>query len=111
MLNQFFRSIIGALYHVRVEGDDSQLRGGRVLIVANHDSMLDGLLLGLFLPVPVTVAIAGAGLRHALLRLLMRGVPHVILDPLRPLALKRLIRLVERGQPVVVFPQRLPPAA
>ena len=90
---------------MRVEGDASQLRDGRVLIVANHDSMLDGLLLGLFLPAPVTVAIAGDGLRHPLLRLLMRAVPHVVLDPLRPLALKRLIRLVERGQPVVVFPQ------
>src|SRR5688572_9977783 len=66
--------------------------------------MLDGVLLGLFLPVPATVAVAGDGLRHPLLRLLMRGVPHVVLDPLRPLALKRLIRLVEHGEPVVVFP-------
>lgn len=35
----------------------------------------------------------------------MRAVPHVILAPQRPLALKRLIRLVERGRPVLVFPQ------
>lgn len=75
------------------------------MIVANHDSMLDGALLGLFLPGPVTVAIAGDGLRNRLVRILMRGVRHVILDPARPLALKRLIRLVERGRPVVVFPQ------
>jgi len=97
--------MLGALYRVRVEGDASQLRGGRVLIVANHDSVLDGLLLGLFLPVPVTVAVAGDGLRNPLLRLLMRAVPHVILDPLRPLALKRLNSLVKRGRAVVVFPQ------
>ncbi len=105
MLIRFFRLILGALYRVRVEGDASQLRGGRVLIVANHDSVLDGLLLGLFLPVPVTVAVAGDGLRNPLLRLLMRAVPHVILDPLRPLALKRLNSLVKRGRAVVVFPQ------
>src|SRR5690348_6332885 len=66
--------------------------------------MLDGALLGLFLP-GVTVAVAGEGLRRPLVRLLMRWVPHVILDPSRALALKRLIQLVRRGRPVVVFPQ------
>jgi acyl-[acyl-carrier-protein]-phospholipid O-acyltransferase / long-chain-fatty-acid--[acyl-carrier-protein] ligase len=76
-----------------------------VLIVANHDSTLDGLLLGLFLPVPVTVAVAGEGLRNPLLRFLMRGVPHVILAPASPLAVKRLIRLLKDGHPVAVFPQ------
>jgi len=105
VLIRFFRFVLGWLYRIRVEGDASQLRDGRVLIVANHDSMLDGVLLGLFLPVPVTVAVAGDGLRHPLVRLLMRRVPHVILGPSRALALKRLIRLVKRGRPVVVFPQ------
>jgi acyl-[acyl-carrier-protein]-phospholipid O-acyltransferase / long-chain-fatty-acid--[acyl-carrier-protein] ligase len=101
----FLRSVLGWLFRVRVEGNPAWLRGERVLIVANHDSMLDGALLGLFLPVPVTMAIAGDGMRHWLVRLLMRRIPRVVLDPSRPLALKSLIRLVERGHPVVVFPQ------
>ena len=105
MLIRFLRFVLKHLYRIRVEGDATVLREGRVLIVANHDSMLDGALLGLFLPAPVTVAIAGDGLRNGLVRMLMRGVRHVLLDPARPLALKRLIRLVERGRPVVVFPQ------
>jgi acyl-[acyl-carrier-protein]-phospholipid O-acyltransferase/long-chain-fatty-acid--[acyl-carrier-protein] ligase len=90
---------------VRLEGDVSQLRGDRVLVVANHDSTLDGALLGLFLPGPVTVAVAGDGLRHWLVRVLMQGVSTIVLDPRYPLALKHLIRLVEQGRPVVVFPQ------
>jgi acyl-[acyl-carrier-protein]-phospholipid O-acyltransferase/long-chain-fatty-acid--[acyl-carrier-protein] ligase len=105
VLFRFFRFLVSRLFRVRVEGELAELRSRRTLIVANHDSMLDGVLLGLFLPVPVTVAVSGEGLRHPLVRLLMRRVPHVILDPLKPLALKRLIRLVERGRPVVVFPQ------
>lgn len=108
MIIRFFRFVLRQWFRVRVEGDVTQLRQGRVLIVANHDSVLDGVLLGLFLPVEVTVAVAGAVLRRPLVRLLMRYVPHVILDPLRPLALKRLIRLVERGRPVAVFPQGQP---
>jgi len=102
---QLLRFVLRLVYRVRVEGDVSQLRDGRVLVVANHDSSLDGALLGLFLPVDITVAVAGDGMRSPLVRLLMRWVPHVILDPRSPLTLKRLIRLVERGQPVVVFPQ------
>jgi acyl-[acyl-carrier-protein]-phospholipid O-acyltransferase/long-chain-fatty-acid--[acyl-carrier-protein] ligase len=105
VLIRFFRFLLGFLFRVRVVGRADELRAGRTLIVANHDSVLDGALLGLFLPVPVTVAVAGEELRHPLVRLMMRAVPHVILDPLRPLAVKHLIRLVERGRPVVVFPQ------
>ena len=59
MLIRFFRFFLGSLFRVRVEGDISQLRLPRVLIVANHDSVLDGALLGLFLPVGVTVAVVG----------------------------------------------------
>ncbi|MGH8634999.1 MAG: 1-acyl-sn-glycerol-3-phosphate acyltransferase, partial [Burkholderiales bacterium] len=105
MTTGFLRFILRRLFRVRVEGDVSQLHAGRVLIVANHDSVLDGALLGLFLPGNVTVAEAGDGLRHWLVRLLLRVVPHVIVNPQHPLALKRLIRLVERGRPVLVFPQ------
>ena len=105
MVIQLLRFVLRLVYRVRVEGDVSQLRDGPVLVVANHDSSLDGALLGLFLPVDITVAVAGDGMRSPLVRLLMRWVPHVILDPRSPLTLKRLIRLVERGQPVVVFPQ------
>jgi len=99
------RFIFRRLFGVHVVGDLSQLQSGRVLIVANHDSVLDGVLLGLFLPGGVTVADSGDGLRHWLVRMLMRVVPHVVLNPQRPLALKRLIRRVERGRPVLLFPQ------
>ncbi|HKU70306.1 MAG TPA: AMP-binding protein [Burkholderiales bacterium] len=104
MISHFFRFLLRVWLRVRVEGDLSGLRHERVLIVANHDSVMDGALLGLFLP-GVTVAIAGDGLRRPLVRLLMRCVPHLVLDPSHPLGVKQLIRLVQRGRPVVMFPQ------
>jgi acyl-[acyl-carrier-protein]-phospholipid O-acyltransferase/long-chain-fatty-acid--[acyl-carrier-protein] ligase len=100
-----FRFLLRLWYRVRVIGDASPLREGRTLVVSNHDSALDAALLGLFLPADVTVAVAREALKHPLVRLLMRWVPHVVLEPRNPLALKRLIRLVEQGRPVVVFPQ------
>lgn len=108
MIHSLFRILLRLLFRVRVEGDAAQLREGRVLIVANHDSMLDGALLGLFLPAGVTVAVSDGSLRHPLVRLLMRAVPHVVLEPSHPLALKTLMRQLQRGRPVVVFPQGQP---
>ena len=90
MTSRFLRFILRIIFGVRLEGDLSQLQSGRVLIVANHDSVLDGPLLGLFLPGNGTVAESGEGLRNRLGRLLMRVVPHVTLDPHRPLRLRRL---------------------
>jgi len=60
------------------------------LIIANHDSLLDGLLIGLFLP----GAPARGGRRDpqvALVAPAAAAVPCIILDPAQPLAVKRLI--------------------
>ncbi len=108
MLRSILRFVIWALFRVRVEGDAGQVGAGRVLIVANHDSLLDGVLLGLFLPAGVTVAVSRSEAQHPLIRRLLLGIPHVVLDASHPLALKRLMRLIERGRPVAVFPQGQP---
>lgn len=108
MLRSILRVLFRVLLRVRVEGDVAALRGGRKLIVANYDSLVDVVVLSLFLPVDVTVAVTPFELRRRWLRWLLHGVPHVVIDASHPLALKRLIRLVERGMPVAVFPQGRP---
>src|SRR5690606_24853498 len=77
----------------------------RRLIVANHDSLLDAALLGLFLPGRPTVVVGPSMVRDGLARLLNRTIRFVVLDPAEPLALKRLIRQVQRGESVAIFPQ------
>ena len=51
------RSLCRLLFRVEIKGTmSSGLAAERLLVVANHESFLDGLLLGLFLPVdPVFV--------------------------------------------------------
>lgn len=93
------------LLRVRLTGDVAALEGGHRLVVANHDSLLDGVLLGLFLPGNPTVVLPREALRHPLVRLFAAAVRFVVLDPTRPLALKRLIREVQRGGTVAIFPQ------
>ena len=77
----------------------------RLLVVANHESFLDGLLLGLFLPVdPVFVVHTGVA-RTWYFRLLLSQVDYLAVDPTSPMAMKRVIKLVESGRPVVIFPE------
>jgi acyl-[acyl-carrier-protein]-phospholipid O-acyltransferase/long-chain-fatty-acid--[acyl-carrier-protein] ligase len=99
------RRILRALFRVRLIGDLAALEGGHRLVVANHDSLLDGVLLGLFLPASASVVVTRDALRHPVVRLFSRAVKFVVLDPTRPLALKRLIREVQRGGTVAIFPQ------
>jgi acyl-[acyl-carrier-protein]-phospholipid O-acyltransferase/long-chain-fatty-acid--[acyl-carrier-protein] ligase len=94
-----------AVLRVRLKGDVAALRGRRRLIVANHESVIDGVLLGLFLPGKPTVVVTPQALRHPLARLFKGAIDFVVLDPARPLALKTLIRQVQRGETVAIFPQ------
>jgi acyl-[acyl-carrier-protein]-phospholipid O-acyltransferase/long-chain-fatty-acid--[acyl-carrier-protein] ligase len=49
--------------------------------------------------------ISSEALRHPLIRFFRSVVSFVVLDPAQPLALKGLIRQVQRGETVVIFPQ------
>jgi len=77
----------------------------KLLIIANHESFLDGLLLGLFLPIRATFVVHTSILNSWGFRLILQLVPHLAVDPTSPLAMKKVIKLLEAGQPVVIFPE------
>src|SRR5690242_9338761 len=105
VIRAMLRATLRALLRLRVTGDLAPLQQGGQLIVANHDSLLDGALIGLFLPGAPLVVVSREALRHPLVRLFRPVVRFVALEPTRPLALKRLIREVQRGGNVAIFPQ------
>jgi acyl-[acyl-carrier-protein]-phospholipid O-acyltransferase/long-chain-fatty-acid--[acyl-carrier-protein] ligase len=99
------RWTVRALFRVRMAGDPAALEGGHRLVVANHDSLLDCVLLGLFLPGNAVVVTTREALRRPVVRLFAAVVRFVVLEPSRPLALKRLVREVRAGGTVAIFPQ------
>ena len=93
------------LFRVRLEGDLNQFSQKRLLIVANHESFLDGLLLGLFLPVdPVFVVHTGVA-AHWFFRRVLALADYLTVDPANPMAMKKILKLVESGRPVMIFPE------
>ena len=99
------RVILRPLFRVRVSGDPSVLKNERTLIVANHESFLDGLLLGAFLPIDAVFVVHAQVLTKWYFRLILRYVPHLAVDSASPLSMKLICRLVETGKPVVIFPE------
>ncbi|HSD37327.1 MAG TPA: bifunctional acyl-ACP--phospholipid O-acyltransferase/long-chain-fatty-acid--ACP ligase [Rhodocyclaceae bacterium] len=98
------RRITSLLFRVELRGDPD-LKAERLLIIANHESFLDGLLLGLWLPQnPVFVVHTGVA-ANPFFKLVLMLCDYLAVDPTSPLAMKKVIRLLESGRPVVIFPE------
>jgi acyl-[acyl-carrier-protein]-phospholipid O-acyltransferase / long-chain-fatty-acid--[acyl-carrier-protein] ligase len=105
MMRTFLKLIFLVLFRVRVHGDAAVLTAGPVLVIANHDCLLDGLLLGLFLPRRALIVMSRDEARAPLNRALLRFVRHRVADLSEPATAKLLLRLLAAGELVVMFPQ------
>lgn len=105
-LKKFLHWFLTLLYKVEIEGLENYTRAGdRVLIIANHVSFLDPLLLGVFLPDNITFAINTQIARQRWIRPFLRLSTVFEMDPTNPLSLKGLVHHLQNDSKVVIFPE------
>ena len=104
MFKLLLRSILKFLFRIRVIGQ-YQEQNGHTIIIANHQSFLDGLILGAMLPISPVFVVNTQIAKSPLLRLIMSMGEYLVVDPTNPMAIKTIIKLVEGGRPVVIFPE------
>ncbi len=106
MFKRLVRALLGRLYRVEIRGREHLgAIDERVMVVANHTSLLDVVLLWAYLPVPLTFAVNTEIAKRWYVRL-VRGLAECFpLDPINPLSLRSLVRRLREGAVVVIFPE------
>lgn len=105
MIAAILKFVCRIVFRVQVTGIKNIPDQRKLLIIANHESFLDGLLLGLFLPIRATFVVHTTVLNSWAFRQILRLTPYLAVDPSSPLAMKKVIKLLEAGKPVVIFPE------
>lgn len=102
------KGLIRLLFRVEIRG---KYLGGvkngceKTLIIANHTSFLDGLLLALFLPDNPIFVIHRESTRSRFVRWCLKDVKYIMVDSDQPMAIRHVLRELNNGKPVVIFPE------
>ena len=101
-----FRGFLTTLYRVRVIGAENMPRAGeRAVVVVNHVSFLDGLLLATFLPGKPTFAVHTRIAQAWWVKPFLGLFDAFPVDPTNPMAAKAMVRAVQGGRTLVIFPE------
>ena len=104
IITLFIKLLCKLLFRIKVNGLENIPQQDTLLIVANHESFLDSLLLGLFLPKKATFVVHTSVLKSWWFRQILRLTPYLAVNPASPLAMKKVVRLLDAGENVVIFP-------
>lgn len=105
LLKPLLRILFRLLFRIHVHGAMPAAQRGSLLVVANHESFLDGLLLGLFLPLDPVFVVNTEIAKRPLFRAMLSLVDTLPVDPANPLAMRKVVKLLQAGRPVVIFPE------
>ncbi|WP_198952885.1 MULTISPECIES: acyl-[ACP]--phospholipid O-acyltransferase [unclassified Achromobacter] len=100
------RLILRVIYRVEVKGLENMPRPGeRAVVVVNHISLLDGLLLGAFLPGKPTFAVNTTIAQSWWIKPFLKLFKAFPVDPTNPMSTKAMIKTVREGNTLVIFPE------
>lgn len=107
ILKKLLKSILTRIYRIQIEGLENydKIKNKKFIIVANHESFLDGLLIALFIPEKLTYAIKPEQLKKLYAKYVQKLIKLIPLSSTVFYTLKTMIQLVKKGGKLVIFPE------
>lgn len=106
LVKALIRRVLKLAYRVKIHGAANMPQPGeRAVVVVNHVSFLDGLLLAAFLPGKPTFAIHSRIAKAWWVRPFLGLFDAFPVDPTNPLAAKAMVKAVREGRTLVIFPE------
>ena len=106
VLQLVLQVVLKLFFRVEVKGmENLKQAGDRVLIIANHVSFIDAILLFAFIPEKLSYAIWSQYINRWWIKIIKPGVNLLPVDPTNPMATKKLVELIRQGKKCVIFPE------
>ena len=106
VLKSLVRGVLRLCYRVEVAGAENMpAPGSRAVVVVNHVSFLDGLLLAAFLPGKPTFAVHTRIAQAWWVRPFLGLFDAFPVDPTNPMSAKAMVKAVREGRTLVIFPE------
>ncbi len=103
ILHTLLKLLLTCWFRIRRKGFDRIDLSEPALIIPNHVSLLDAILLSFYLPRSVTYVVnTGIAKRFSLLLKLCK---HITVDPLNPYSVRKMLRVLKSGETLVIFPE------
>ena len=106
-VRRFFGALVRAVYRLEVVGADRFPATGPVVVASNHESWIDGIVLGAAIPRELRFVAKAELWRFRLLAWMLDGLGAIPIERGSSdyLAAARVLQALEAGQAVVIFPQ------
>jgi acyl-[acyl-carrier-protein]-phospholipid O-acyltransferase / long-chain-fatty-acid--[acyl-carrier-protein] ligase len=106
VIKWMFKTALTFFYRVEVAGAENMPQPGeRAVVVVNHVSFIDGLLLAAFLPGKPTFAVHTAITKRWWIQPALKLFDAFPVDPTNPMSAKRMVKAVKEGRTLVIFPE------
>ncbi|WP_432775535.1 AMP-binding protein [Brevibacillus gelatini] len=103
LIHAFLKMILLLWFRPRIHGVNRIDLTKPSLIIPNHVSLLDAVLLSFCLPESATFVVnTGMAKRFAFF---LRFRKHIAIDPLNPYSIRHMLRVIRKGETLVIFPE------
>jgi len=106
MFDSFLRILFKLLFRIEVHGlSNFHDAGNKVLVLSNHASLLDSLIIKLFLPGDICYAIDEKSAKRWYVKSFLILFRYIRIDTANPLSLKKIIDRLNQDKKVLLFPE------